>query len=441
MIAQPQMQYVHAVPIPQPQPQIVYQVPVQPAAMPQPVIPNVPTTGRQPVIPTVRQAQYQTQPTVPIPEPVIPGRPRRGQQPPIVTQPVVPMPEPEPAPVPMPGHSEFGEPSIPFPEPQVIPPTVPFPEPQVIPPTGARLAPGQYSAFDRPITPPHNPLPTPPKNLFELSPYIHLLQDLKRPIDESSLRRSHTVHLSQSTPVYTAMPQYAAPPQHGMQPDRKHKKGGLFRTLSARLGRRRHYTDSDDSDDPSRPAGAYGAAPMMQPIPEGSAFMYASVLPNVNPSPAPGGMGATPGVSPMPMPAPSPGPPSRPVTPRPPPIRIEHNSPYGNLLPSSQHRVIWNRKRYPTATHLFEAFKFLDHKPELAETVRTCSNNPNQASTIAASLGEHVRRDWDNVVVQLVRITIMILRANMTLISTGFFRWKRCYTTNLFSTQIFAPYF
>lgn len=389
MIAQPALQYVQPMPMQQQQPQVVYQqIPVQPGVMPQPVIPNIPGTGRRPVIPAV-QTQYQTQPAYSMPEPVVPsGGVMMGDQQPIgMAQPGgMSMPEPMPARPPTAAPMPSYEPVMQYFEPQ-IPPGV----------AGPRLAPGQYSAFDRPLTPPRNPPPAPPKDLYEMSPYRHLLEDLKRPIDEDTIRRHHTIAVSQSIPLYTNM----APPQNlqphlQYAPERKHKKGGLLRSLSARLNRRRQHSDSDDSDDPSRMHAMYGGAPM-QPIPEGSAVMYASVLPNLNSGSVGGRVGATPSPTPMP--------PSRPATPQPPPIVIERNGQFGDLLHSSHHRVMWDHRKYPTAAHLFEAFKFLEHRPELAERVRR-TGNADEAAATAASMGEHVRPDWQEIQVQLVSTVI-----------------------------------
>ncbi|OBZ70318.1 hypothetical protein A0H81_09601 [Grifola frondosa] len=73
------------------------------------------------------------------------------------------------------------------------------------------LAPGQYGPSDPPrvrrrrraASPPRppNPLPHPPRNLFQGSPYLTVLQALHRPIDDNVLKASitsipaiHTVH-------------------------------------------------------------------------------------------------------------------------------------------------------------------------------------------------------------------------------------------------------
>ncbi|KAI0284862.1 DUF1768-domain-containing protein, partial [Russula brevipes] len=66
------------------------------------------------------------------------------------------------------------------------------------------------------------------------------------------------------------------------------------------------------------------------------------------------------------------------------------------LLYHSPHTVLYQEELYPTALHLFEARKFLDHRPDLAESIRQCER-VDQVTAISAELAEYTRRDWGTV--------------------------------------------
>ncbi|KAH9986136.1 DUF1768-domain-containing protein [Russula vinacea] len=69
---------------------------------------------------------------------------------------------------------------------------------------------------------------------------------------------------------------------------------------------------------------------------------------------------------------------------------------YAGLLYHSPHSVVYEDDLYPTALHLFEARKFLDHRPDLAEQIRRCER-VEEVTAISAQLAEFTRRDWGNV--------------------------------------------
>ncbi|KAI0301545.1 hypothetical protein B0F90DRAFT_1628377 [Multifurca ochricompacta] len=66
------------------------------------------------------------------------------------------------------------------------------------------------------------------------------------------------------------------------------------------------------------------------------------------------------------------------------------------LLYHSPHAVMYQEELYPTALHLFEALKFLDHRPDLADRIRECER-VEDVSVISADLAEYTRRDWGTV--------------------------------------------
>ena len=87
---------------------------------------------------------------------------------------------------------------------------------------------------------------------------------------------------------------------------------------------------------------------------------------------------------------------------------LEFNG-YGDLaglLYHSPHIVVYEEDLYPTALHLFEARKFLGHRPDLAEQVRRCKR-VEDVTSISAQLEEFTRRDWGNIA--LVTVSTRIL--------------------------------
>jgi hypothetical protein len=74
---------------------------------------------------------------------------------------------------------------------------------------------------------------------------------------------------------------------------------------------------------------------------------------------------------------------------------------HAGLLYHSPHSVIHEDDLYPTALHLFEAHKFLYHRPDLADRIRQCERVEDVTAT-SAELGAFVRRDWGNVALSTV---------------------------------------
>ena len=76
------------------------------------------------------------------------------------------------------------------------------------------------------------------------------------------------------------------------------------------------------------------------------------------------------------------------------------------LLYYSPHSVLYDDELYPTAIHLFEARKFLDHRPDLADRIRKCES-PQDVTALSAKLEDFVRRDWGNVALATVSINFV----------------------------------
>ena len=67
----------------------------------------------------------------------------------------------------------------------------------------------------------------------------------------------------------------------------------------------------------------------------------------------------------------------------------------------SPHSMVYEEELYPTALHLFEARKFLDHRPDLADRIRQCER-VEDVTAISAELEDYKRRDWGNVALSTV---------------------------------------
>jgi predicted NAD-dependent protein-ADP-ribosyltransferase YbiA (DUF1768 family) len=81
---------------------------------------------------------------------------------------------------------------------------------------------------------------------------------------------------------------------------------------------------------------------------------------------------------------------------------------HSGLLYHSPHPVLYQEELYrdPTALHLFEARKFLDHRPDLAENIRQCER-VDQVTAIGAELAEYTRRDWGTVALSTVSRSLL----------------------------------
>jgi hypothetical protein len=94
---------------------------------------------------------------------------------------------------------------------------------------------------------------------------------------------------------------------------------------------------------------------------------------------------------------------------------------FSGLLYHSPHSVVYEDELYPTALHLFEARKFLYHRPDLADRIRQCEL-VEDVTAISAELGEFVRRDWGSVALSTVSGSIFLF-----LSSTRIFAQRVCW--------------
>ena len=102
--------------------------------------------------------------------------------------------------------------------------------------------------------------------------------------------------------------------------------------------------------------------------------------------------------------------PTRPTPTRIPQIlKFNENGEFSGLLYYSPHSVAYQDELYPTALHLFEARKFVDHRPDLAERIRFCGRI-EEVTTVSAEFAEFMRRDWNNVALGIVSTGFFVSR-------------------------------
>lgn len=98
-------------------------------------------------------------------------------------------------------------------------------------------------------------------------------------------------------------------------------------------------------------------------------------------------------------------PPIPPMPSSPPAIFFNENSPYSVFMNHSPHRVLYHGSVYPTAAHLFEAFKYVDQHPEIAERLRQCPDIKSLYE-VSARYTSSTRPDWPYVHLSIVRLLL-----------------------------------
>ena len=235
---------------------------------------------------------------------------------------------------------------------------------------------------ERPRTPLRNPLPPPPRDLYEMTPYKSLLS------------------LPQTTALLTATyrPQHASLVNGaplGPQPSVKNKKGGLLRAFSRKDKQKEpeqpqvlfipvYVNNENQNQNPPMSANS-----SMRGTNLDRSHSQMSHRPSID-----GPASASPSSSTMPPPVP-------PIPSSPPAIRFDQGSRYAVFMNHSPHRVIWRNLEYPTALHLHEALKFLDHRPDLAERIRGCKEI-HEVYPLSAEYQQFQRKDWGECYLSLV---------------------------------------
>ena len=207
----------------------------------------------------------------------------------------------------------------------------------------------------KPRIPLNNPLPPPPRDLYEMSPYKSLLT------------------LPQTTALLTTTygPQFGTVAPLASNGPVKEKKS-IFRAFSRK--------EKKPQPDPKNPV----YIPVFLPD---SAQNHSQHLPTRRSSTLSEAL-------------------SLPIPPRPtdpPIIKFDQIGSYTQFMNHSPHRVLWKGLQYPTALHLHEALRFLDHHPDIAEQIRRCGS-VHEVYPLTAKYVNQQRPDWGEQFLPLVRL-------------------------------------
>lgn len=82
------------------------------------------------------------------------------------------------------------------------------------------------------------------------------------------------------------------------------------------------------------------------------------------------------------------------------------HDPYYGFTNFSPDPVEYHGKTYPTSEHLFQSLKFLPHRPELAEHMRTCSKRPRVVFDEAHRFSPEARPDWLKVRIEMMDLAL-----------------------------------
>ncbi|KAJ7024030.1 hypothetical protein C8F04DRAFT_969483 [Mycena alexandri] len=75
-----------------------------------------------------------------------------------------------------------------------------------------------------------------------------------------------------------------------------------------------------------------------------------------------------------------------------------HGDPqYNNFMNRSPHPIVYNNKEYPTAEHLFQAFKYMENRPDIAERLRTISKSACKVFHHSMTQLQHQHPDWNRL--------------------------------------------
>ncbi|KAG1892054.1 hypothetical protein F4604DRAFT_1697132 [Suillus subluteus] len=226
--------------------------------------------------------------------------------------------------------------------------------------------------FRPPTVPPirmatrRNPLPSPPRDIWDTTPYRQVLQELPKDIT-----------LSLNVEHMAEMEDMLAQPAGPMS-----RLGNLFGSSSKRKGKSRKglirafSTSGSDSEPGARHHRSNTVTSFVIPpaaaVPHGINTYTGSGTPL------------------RAMPVPDGGP----------PVKFDHTGELSGFVNHSEHRVLYKNKMYPTAMHLLEAMKFTEH-PDLQERIRKCTD-VGDMYPLSASFQDHVRPDWGQVFLKIM---------------------------------------
>jgi hypothetical protein len=245
------------------------------------------------------------------------------------------------------------------------------------------------------LTTPTRQAPLPPRDVFKDPENRALVDRLERSLEiPAGLTRSLTMS---AIPMHSEPVRITQPPPPPPEPQRK--KGGLLRAFSKR---------SSQKQQQPLPPPPVSAPPdiYIYPVPTSAPL---SAAPN-NTMPI---LEGEPGVLPVPpLPQSAPPIPGGP-TPRGPSqsLYFNENTEHAGFLNHSLHRIFYNNLAYPSAMHLAEAIKFLPHRPDIADSIRTCEDM-GEAFSIAAQHQNEQDPAWSSKYLDIVSLFTCYLPCN-----------------------------
>ena len=261
----------------------------------------------------------------------------------------------------------------------------------------------------KPLTPLRNPLPPPPRDLYEMSPYKSLL----------TLPQTTALLTTTYGPQFgTVAPLAPNVPANG--------KKSIFRAFSRKEKKPQPDTKNpvfipvflpnsaqNNPQQPSRQTSSTQPSQNDAPVQNRPRFQsqqrpFAGAGPNDMSTPA----GPTTGrifqhpddsssVLSETLSLPIPPRPTNPPT-----IKFDQIGSYTQFMNHSPHRVIWKNLPYPTALHLHEALRFLGHRSDIAEQIRRCSS-VHEVYPLTAKHVDQQRPDWGEQFLPLVRLSFV----------------------------------
>ncbi|KIO19863.1 hypothetical protein M407DRAFT_82247 [Tulasnella calospora MUT 4182] len=84
----------------------------------------------------------------------------------------------------------------------------------------------------------------------------------------------------------------------------------------------------------------------------------------------------------------------------------EKGKDYYNFTNFAPFTVTYEGKKYPTSEHLFQAMKFLPHRPQLAEHIRTAGDRPTIPFMEARRFEPEVRHDWRAINLEVMDVVL-----------------------------------
>jgi len=276
----------------------------------------------------------------------------------------------------------------------------------------------------KPLIPLQNPLPPPPKDLYEMSPYKSLLTlpqttallqaygSQQNTFTVTPLAPAGTVERKKS--IFRAFSRK----DKKKQPERVFVYAPASSQPQQPLGRPQQFTAQSSSaqrrqsvahpqtqarfQSQERPFA--GAGPTNIPTPTTAEHTTGGLPPGETYQNQDDSSSVSSSVLSLPIP---------PHPTNPPTIKFDQSRSYTQFMNHSPHRVMWNGLEYPTALHLHEALKFLGHRPDIAEAIRQCSGI-HEVYPLATKYAEFQRRDWGEQFLALVHLFRFLIWAGVS---------------------------